>query len=611
MGHKSTTKLADMMQKKGQDAPDPLQMAKGLMSLGEQFQRTVMEYTQDLCEKAVSPPEPDPVDPWTIAKAFVEAGMKIAQNPSNLIEANIAYAQGCAKLWQTTLAHMGGGAENGLEQVVELPKGDKRFSQEMWTSHLGFDFMKQSYLLWDKWLRQVSGHIEGLDPKVARRVGFFSQQFSNAMAPTNYLWGNPDALRESLETKGESLLHGLSNFFRDLEEGKGRLNISMVERGHFRVGENIATTPGKVVFQNELIQLIQYAPTTKNVYRIPILLVPPCINKFYIFDLRPESSFVRWLLDQGWTVFVVSWVNPKDDKLAHKTFEDYVLDGVGAAVETMVKLTGEPQVNALGFCIGGNFLTAYSAYRARDKVNPLKSTTFLATLFDFEDAGDLKIFIDEEQLAKMEQAMKSWGYFDGRVLAKTFNLLRSNDLIWSFVVNNYLMGKEPMAFDLLYWNSDYTNLPAAMYAYFLRNMFLENKLIKPGALSIGGRPLDLRDIKTPSFILSTREDHIAPWPCGYAGAKMLGGPTTFVLGGSGHVAGIFNHPSKNKYNYWTGKILQKGTQDWFEKAESHAGSWWTAWAQWLEAFGGEMIPARQPGSKAYPPLDDAPGSYVK
>ncbi|MBA4118609.1 MAG: class I poly(R)-hydroxyalkanoic acid synthase [Candidatus Puniceispirillum sp.] len=610
MGHKSKTTFLDVMQTKGQQKADPLQMAKGLMQLGEQFQRTAMEYAREMYEKSVSPPEPDPLDPVTITKAFVEAGLKIAQNPRNLLEANAAYMQGCARLWQSALTHAAH-PDQALTQVVETPKGDKRFSQEAWTTNAGFDFMKQHYLLWDRWVRQVSGNIDGLDPKVAKRVGFFSQQISNAMAPTNYFWGNPEAMKESLETHGQSLIQGISNFFKDLEEGKGRLNISMVERGHFRVGENIATTPGKVVFQNELIQLIQYAPTTKDVYRIPILLVPPCINKFYIFDLRPESSFVRWLLDKGWTVFVVSWVNPQDDRLAHKTFEDYVLQGVGAALEAMVKITGEPQVNALGFCIGGNFLTAYSAYRAKDKDNPLKSTTFLATLFDFEDAGDLKIFIDEEQLSKMEQAMKNWGYFDGRVLAKTFNLLRSNDLIWSFVVNNYLMGKEPMAFDLLYWNSDYTNLPAAMYAYYLRNMFLENKLIKPGALTLGGRKIDLRDVKVPSFILSTREDHIAPWQCGYAGAKVLGGPTTFVLGGSGHVAGIFNHPSKNKYAYWTGKILQKGAQDWLDAAQSHAGSWWTAWETWLTSHGGDKIPARTPGTKAFPALADAPGTYVK
>ena len=342
----------------------------------------------------------------------------------------------------------------------------------------------------------------------------------------------------------------------------------MVEREAFQVGKNISTTPGKVVYQNDLIQLIQYAPTTKHVFQTPLLLIPPCINKFYIYDLREDNSFVRWALDHGHTVFMISWVNP-DEKLSHKTFEDYVMGGVDEAIRVIQEITGEDLVNAVGFCIGGNFLTAlegYYANRQEKKKSPLASATYLATLFDFDSAGDMKIFIDEDRLADLEEQMQKQGYFDGRILARTFNLLRANDLIWSFVINNYLMGEDPMAFDLLYWNSDSTNLPAAMYGYYLRNMFLENNLIKPGKLTLRNVKIDLRNVTTPSFILNTKEDHIAPWPCGFAGKKVFSGPTKFVLGGSGHIAGIFNAPKAGKYCYWTSDHPSKNAEDWFKKS---------------------------------------------
>ncbi|MBA4749979.1 MAG: class I poly(R)-hydroxyalkanoic acid synthase [Alphaproteobacteria bacterium] len=591
---------------------DPFAMATGLMALGENFQRMAITCAHEMIAKTEEDAPPDPMDPWNAAKAFMEAGLKLAEDPNPLFQASHAYLKRytalCKSAYQTLSDPK---KDKGLDEVIPTPRADRRFSDPAWSEVPGFDFMKQSYLLWDQWLQDIISNIEGLDPKVAHKVSFFTRQLSNTMAPTNFAWANPEVIKRIAETNGLSLIQGISNFYKDLEEGDGRLQISMVERDFFHIGKNIATTKGKVVYENEILQLIQYEPITEKVRQIPILLVPPCINKFYIFDLRPESSFVRWLLNQGWTVFVVSWVNPKDERLAHKTFEDYVIEGIGGAVEAARRIVGEPQINALGFCIGGNFLTTYSGYRAGDKDNPLKSTTYLATLFDFEDAGDLKIFIDEEQLGKMERAIRHHGYFDGRILSRTFNLLRSNDLIWSFVINNYLMGKEAMAFDLLYWNSDYTNLPAAMYLYYLRNMFLENKLIKPAGISIKGRPIDLSKVKVPSFILNTKEDHIAPWPCGYEGAKIFGGPTRFVLGGSGHVAGIFNHPDKNKYGYWTGDIDPKGTESWLTKAAQHSGSWWVEWVKWLEDHGGPMIPARKLGSGQFPPIEDAPGRYVK
>lgn len=591
---------------------EPAAVAKGLLELGENFQRVAMMCANDSGCLQQKVKHPSFINPWTIGKAFLEASQKLSQNPSSALEATRSYYQDYFELCQTTYRQLTQ-TQNVQEEkpVIDATKGDRRFKDEAWDDNPTFSFVKQSYLLWDRWVKSISTNIDGLDPKTAHKVEFYSRQFANTLSPSNYLWANPQALKRTLETNGLNLLQGISNFLKDLEKGQGNLKISMVEKEAFTVGKNIATSPGKVVFQNELVQVIQYSPTTKQVYEVPILLVPPCINKFYVFDLREENSFVRWLLSKGFSVFIVSWVNPKNEHLSHKTFEDYVIDGIGASVDAVSKITKQPQINALGFCIGGNFLATYAGYCAHKKKSPLKSTTYLATLFDFSNAGDLQVFIDEEQLTQMEKAIKSRGFFDGDILARTFNLLRSNDLIWSFVINNYLMGKDPMAFDLLYWNSDSTNLPAAMYLYYIRKMFLENLLLKPGGLTVQGKKIDLSKVKVPTFILNTREDHIAPWRAGYAGAKTFSGPTRFVLGGSGHVAGIFNHPKNKKYSFWTGDVKGKEADRWVDTASQKVGSWWDEWCGWLTESSGKKIPARMPGSKDYPPLEDAPGSYVK
>lgn len=591
---------------------EPAALARGLLQLGESFQRVAMMCANDSGAFQEKVKHPSFINPFTIGRAFWQASQKIAQNPTPTLEATRSYFEDYCELCQSTYRHLTETQKvHENKTIIESSKGDRRFRDEAWENNPTFNFIKQSYLLWDRWVKDVSTDIEGLDPQTAHKVEFYSRQVANSFSPTNYLWANPQALKHTLETRGLNLLQGISNFLKDLEEGRGNLKISMVEKQAFTVGKNIATTPGKVVFQNELVQIIQYTPVTKNVYEVPILLVPPCINKFYVFDLREDNSFVRWLLEKGFSVFIVSWVNPKNERLSHKSFEDYVLEGIGASVEAVAKITKQPQINALGFCIGGNFLATYAGYQAQEKRSPLKTATYLATLFDFSNAGDLQVFIDEEQLTQMEKAIQSRGFFDGDVLARTFNLLRSNDLIWSFVINNYLMGKDPMAFDLLYWNSDSTNLPSAMYLYYLRTMFLENRLLQPGGISIKGQKIDLSKVKIPTFILNTREDHIAPWRSGYAGAKTFSGPTRFVLGGSGHVAGIFNHPQNNKYCFWTADVQDREADEWMTHAVSHMGSWWDEWANWLAKSSGQKVPACKPGTPDFPALEEAPGSYVK
>ncbi|MGH6913198.1 MAG: PHA/PHB synthase family protein, partial [Geminicoccales bacterium] len=415
-----------------------------------------------------------------------------------------------------------------------------------------------------------------------------------------------------VESKGENLLRGLQNLLEDLESGEGRLRIKMVESDAFTVGENIAITPGKVVFQNDLLQLLQFEPSTKEVYKTPLLIIPPWINKYYILDLREKNSFIKWAVSQGITVFCVSWVNP-DENLADKTFEDYMQEGPLATLEAVEKATGESEINVIGYCLGGTLLASTLAHMAARKKNPqtVKSATFFASMVDFTEAGELSVFIDEEQLAALEERMSKRGYLEGSEMATTFNMLRANDLIWSFVINNYLKGKDPFPFDLLYWNSDSTRMPAAMHSFYLRKMYHENKLVEPGGLTLGGTKIDLRKIKTPTFILSTREDHIAPWKSTYAATQLYQGPITFCLAASGHIAGVVNPPSGNKYGYWTNTDLPADPDEWFAGAAEHQGSWWPAWVEWLAQYGGGKVPARKPGNGKLKVIEDAPGSYVK
>ncbi len=495
---------------------DPDELARQIADVAEKSQHLVTEFL-----KRQSPAEGiGMASPLAIGAAFFEMTARMMSDPSRLVQAQLSLWNDYMTLWQRTTQRFLGGDP---EPMIEPPKGDRRFRDAAWNDNTLFDFIKQSYLLTARWLQKTVREVEGIDERTARKVDFYTRQFVDALAPSNFLMTNPEVLRATIESRGENLLNGLKNLLDDLERGKGRLAISMTDMAAFRIGENIAVTPGKVVYQNDLIQLIQYAPTTETVKRRPLLIMPPWINKFYILDLRPDNSFIRWAVAQGHTVFVISWVNP-DEHLAAKTFADYMIEGPFAALDAIEQATGEREANVIGYCLGGTLLAATLAYMAVKRDNRIKSATFFVTMVDFAEAGELSVFIDEEQLTALEERMNAKGYLEGRDMATTFNMLRANDLIWSFVVNNYLLGKSPFPFDLLYWNADSTRMPAAMHSFYLRNMYQENLLVKPGGITLDGVPIDLGKIKTPAFLLSTREDHIAPWRSTYAATRIIQGP---------------------------------------------------------------------------------------
>lgn len=543
----------------------------------------------------------------SIGTAFLELLQDLMTRPMDLFRAQFALWQDYLRLWQTTTQRMLG---EEAEPVIVPDRGDRRFKDPAWSENILFDFVKQSYLLASRFLLQTVSEAEGLDPKTRQKVEFYTRQFVDALAPTNFVLTNPEVLKATLETRGENLLRGLKNMLEDLERGKGRLAIKMIDYNAFEVGRNIATTPGKVIYQNDLAQLIQYEPATPEVYKKPLLIIPPWINKYYILDLQPQNSFIKFCVDRGFTTFVISWVNP-DERLAHKSFENYMLEGPLAALEAIEKATGEKQSNAIGYCLGGTLLATTLAWMKAKGDDRIGAATFFTTLVDFKEPGELGVFIDEEQLAALEELMAKRGYLEGSEMATTFNLLRANDLIWSFVVNNYLLGKDPFPFDLLYWNSDSTRMPAAMHSFYLRKFYYENKLVEPGGICLAGVPIDLRKIDIPVYIVSTREDHIAPWKSTYAATQLYQGEKRFVLAGSGHIAGIINPPASSKYGYWTNEELPPDPEAWLAGAVQHKGSWWNDWAEWMVARSGPMVPARRPGDGGLPVLEDAPGSYVR
>ncbi|MDK2123542.1 PHA/PHB synthase family protein [Parachitinimonas caeni] len=570
--------------------------AKAQKLMSDQFQRMAAG------ERPLSIPDPE-----IVAATFGRWWQQAAGNPQPLIKNQMAFWLDYAELWQRSLGQWW--LARPAEPVAAPPAGDKRFKDEMWAQNALFDFTKQAYLLASRHIQTTVDDVEGLDPHTAQQVAFYTRQLVDALAPTNFVATNPAALKATLETGGENLISGLSHMLEDLERNNGRLMPKMTDLDAFRLGENIATTPGKVVFRNALIELIQYAPSTEKVHQRPLLVVPPWINKFYILDLKPKNSLIKWLVDQGHTTFVISWVNP-DETLRHKNFEDYLREGTLAALKAIEEETGQHQVNVAAYCIGGTLLAATLAWLAAQGEDRVASATFFTTLLDFSDVGELSVFIDDAQIRKIEEYMAEKGFLEGHQMANVFNMLRENDLIWSFVVNNYLLGKAPMPFDLLYWNCDSTRMPAAMHSFYLRNMYLENKLCQPGGITLGGVPIDLGKIEVPAYFISAREDHIAPWKSTYAGARKLSGPVRFVLGGSGHIAGIVNPPSANKYGYSTNPALPGSPEQWLEQATAHEGSWWLDWAKWVEAHQGKLVAARTPGRKLKP-LEDAPGSYVK
>ena len=582
--------------------------AASMADVAERAHRLVVDFLTRHGPEIASSSTPDPLN---VGNAFLEMTARLMADPVRMAHAQMSLWQDYLGLWQNTAARMMG---LNSSPVAAPDRGDRRFKDAAWSDNQIFDYVKQSYLLTSRWLQSTVRDVEGMDRRTAKKVDFYTRQFVEALSPSNFVMTNPEVLRATMETGGDNLVRGLSNLLTDLERGKGRLAIRMTDVNAFEVGKNIAVSPGKVVFRNELMELIQYQPSTPAVRRTPLLIVPPWINKFYILDLRQENSFIKYAVDQGHTVFVISWVNP-DAKLAAKTFDDYMLDGPIAALGAVERATGEDGANVIGYCIGGTLLACTLAYLAAkgDKklAARIKSATFFTSMVDFEDSGELGVFIDEQQLASLESSMGKRGYLEGNEMSAAFNMMRGTDLIWSFVVNNYLLGKEPFPFDLLYWNSDSTRMPAAMHSFYLRTMYHENKLSEPGGIALANVALDLRKIKVPTYIMATREDHIAPWKSVYVATQLYGGPKRFVLAASGHIAGVVNPPAAKKYCYWDNAKLPKDPDDWIAQAAQREGSWWPDWDVWVKAFAGDEVPARAPGTGGLKALANAPGDYVR
>jgi len=546
-------------------------------------------------------------DPFHVAPALTDVMGRLASQPDRLVRAQADLFQRYMELWQSAARKAAG---ETVEPVVSPGRGDKRFADPDWTDNPVFDVIKQSYLVTSNWLNALVEGVDDVDPMTKRRVEFFMKMLTDAFSPSNFLVSNPAALREAMSTRGESLLKGMENFAEDLTRGGGQLAISQTDYEMFKIGENVATAPGKVVFQNELLQLLQFTPTTEQVFEIPLVIFPPWINKFYILDLRPENSMIRWLTSQGVTVFVASWVNP-DKSLAAKTFEDYMRQGIYEGTAAAMKQAGVSKVNTVGYCIGGTLLSSTLAHMTAKGDDRIASATFFAAQQDFAEAGDLLLFTNEDWLKDLEQKMDAeGGVLSGQSMADTFNMLRSNDLIWSFFVNNYLMGKEPKPFDLLFWNSDQTRMPKTLHLFYLRKFYGENALAK-GELVMDDIKLDLAKVKTPIYVQSSKEDHIAPARSVYRGARLFGGPVTFTLAGSGHIAGVINAPVAHKYQHWTNPDLPLTVEAWMEGAKETPGSWWPHWLEWLKLRSGPLVPARDPAKGPLKPLEDAPGSYVK
>ncbi|NBD94936.1 MAG: class I poly(R)-hydroxyalkanoic acid synthase [Gammaproteobacteria bacterium] len=547
------------------------------------------------------------LDPLNLKRPLLAATLNTARHPQRILAAQ----------WDLTRRYLGlvryfGFRVAGVstEPAISPARADRRFRSEHWNERLIFDLMRQAYLLTADWMLENVARMQEVSRDDRLRIRFYTRQFADALSPSNFILTNPEVLAATREEKGLNLLRGFRALLEDLSEGNGQLLISMTDKEAFEVGRNIATTEGAVVFENEMMQLIQYAPRTKTAYARPLVIIPPWINKFYILDLQPNNSFIRWAVDRGYTVFVVSWVNP-DEKLRYKHFEDYMHQGILAALDAVERATGQREVNTIGYCIGGTLLAATLAWmKARDD-DRIQSATFFAAQVDFSEAGDLRVFIDDKQLKGLEKRMKAQGYLDGEAMALTFNMLRANDLIWTFVVNNYLLGRKPADFDLLFWNSDFTRLPETMHTFYLREMYLENRLVEPGGIEMGGVPIDLTTIDLPVYIQSSREDHIAPYPSVYKATQIYSGDTTFMLAGSGHIAGVINPPAAEKYGYWTNDDLPADPEDWIAGAEQHRGSWWPHWDRWLKQRSGRRVSARQPGDGDLDVIEAAPGRYVK
>mgnify|MGYP003113295216 FL=1 len=584
------------------------EVSRNLMQASLKSQKLMSEAMQKALEGEAVLPK---ADPFNAAPEFGEVWNHIVHQPELMMQAQADLMKGYLDLWSNTTRHFVAGEDDGgTTPVIEPEKGDKRWKSEDWSTNPVFNAIKQSYLLNQHFLMRLVRNVDGVDERTRRKVEFLTRQMTDALSPTNFALTNPDVIRETMVSRGENLTRGLQNLMNDLEAGHGRLALRQTDTAGFQVGKDLATAPGQVIFQNDVMELIQYAPATETVKQRPLLIAPPWINKFYIMDLREKNSMIRWLTEQGFTVFLISWVNPGPE-LKDKTFSDYMHEGLFAALHAIEAATGETSVNAVGYCVGGTLLASALAWLdAEGQADRIASATFFAAQTDFEQAGDLLLFIDEYWLKEIERIMDAQGgVLDGRSMADTFNLLRSNDLIWSFVVNNYLLGRQPQAFDLLYWNSDQTRMPKALHLWYLDNLYRNNRLSR-GELELDGHTLDLGAVKTPVYMQASREDHIAPYPSVYRGAKRFGGPVRFLLAGSGHIAGVINHPAAGKYQHWTNDKLPKTVEAWIKGAKEHPGSWWTDWRDWLYERSGDDVPARTPGDGKLKPICPAPGRNV-
>ena len=546
-------------------------------------------------------------EPMTdVVKTFSKVSEYWLSDPARALDAQTRLFSNYMSIWTNSLRRASG---DDLEDVAKPDRGDKRFADPDWDNNAFFDFIKQAYLVTSRWANELVTEADGLDEKTRHKAEFYAQQISNALSPSNFLLTNPELFRETVETNGENIVRGMSMLAEDIAAGKGDLKIRQVDDKPFAVGRNMAMTPGKVVARSETAEIIQYEPTTPTVFRRPLLICPPWINKFYILDLNPEKSFIKWCVDQGQTVFIISWVNP-DERHRSKTWEAYIKEGIVLALDTIEAITGSKKVNTIGYCVGGTLLTAALAMFARDGEKRIASATLFTTQVDFTYGGDLLLFVDEQQIKGVERQMEEKGYLDGGKMASAFNMLRSRDLIWSYAVNNYVRGKTPMAFDLLYWNSDSTRMTAANHSFYLRNCYLENNLSK-GKMMLGGAPVNLKDVTIPIYNLAAREDHIAPAKSVFHGCRFFGGDVQYVMAGSGHIAGVVNPPDKVKYQFWTGGRPEGSFEDWVRSAEEHPGSWWPHWLAWVESqVKGKRIAAKPAGNDAVKLLGDAPGTYV-
>lgn len=590
------------------EPPFDTESLRKLESLSVNIAKATMTAQSALAKTVFKQPDldsgPAPVDPFQVGPAMTEIMNSLAAKPDKLIEAQNDLLTGYMELWgqvaRKTL---------GVETAPVQKAPDKRFADPRWEQNLVFDVMKQSYLLSSTWLNKLISSVDDVDPIVKRRAEFFTKLMTDALSPSNFLMTNPAALQTLFDTKGESLVKGMERFADDMARGDGKLMISQADSARFKVGENVATTPGKVVHRGAYFELLQYSPTTEQVREIPLLIFPPWINKFYILDLQAKNSLIKWLVDQGFTVFVTAWVNP-DVSMKDTTFEDYMFGGIYEAVAKVKEQCGVDQVNTVGYCIGGTLLGVALAHMAEKKDKSIASATFFTAQHDFSEAGDLLLFTSETWLKELERQMDAaGGVLPGSAMADTFNSLRANDLIWSFFVNNYLMGKDLTPFDLLCWNADQTRMPKALHMFYLRRFYGENALTNHN-LTLGGVDIDLKKVKIPIYEQAGREDHIAPPASVYKGSKLFGGPVTFMLAGSGHIAGVVNPPAAHKYMHWLNDRHPDTLQDWLADAVEHPGSWWPHWAGWLNERSGAMVPARDPSKGKLKPLMDAPGSYV-